>query len=178
MQVYLDIHGVIADFIGGIEKRYNLDLSHHSTFDFDFDLLGMTSTDFWKGLTEDFWDNLELTPWAEELLEYLLPYDPILISTPSWNGAGGVQKWICNKLPGFIERGDYALMPNKWRMARPDRLLIDDKDKNCVDWIAHGGEALLFPRRWNASKHFTSVKTQTPKEKLDYVFTCLRGYLK
>ena len=167
MQIYLDIDGVLAEFVAGVEKWYNVDLSNHRKFDFDYEEeTGMSCEEFWDGLTYDFWFNLEFTPWAQELLEYLMPYDPILLSSPSWQGAGGRQAWIKKHLPGFIERGRYILTPIKWVVAGSGRLLIDDRSRTCKQWREYGGVAIVFPRRWNNEGRLL----KDPKQRLQYVF--------
>lgn len=43
------------------------------------------------------------------------------------------------------------LCKEKFFLAAPDRLLIDDNDGNVDKWRSAGGKAILFPQIWNAN---------------------------
>jgi len=154
MIVFIDMDGVIVDFVGGLEEWYNIDLSHHDQFNFDYEKIGMTADEFWGGLTDKFWVDLPFTPWAYELLQYLKQYKPILLSSPARYNAGGKQKWIARNLPEYFHSHRYILGHRKWAAAGPGKILIDDHDKNCLEWAEHGGWPVLFPRRWNSGRSF------------------------
>ena len=41
------------------------------------------------------------------------------------------------------------LAGSKAQLARPDTLLIDDKDENIAEFVAAGGQGILVNRPWN-----------------------------
>jgi hypothetical protein len=38
----------------------------------------------------------------------------------------------------------------KWLMAKPEHILIDDSDENCTLFRENGGQAVIVPRVWNS----------------------------
>lgn len=173
MIVFLDMDGVIVDFIGGVEKWYQVDLSKRTSFDFDYAAMDMTGNEFWKGLTDEFWEGLDFLPWGLELLLALEEFTPIILSSPARDNAGGKQQWLKKKLSGYHSNDRYLLGAPKWAVAGPGKVLIDDYDKHVAEWFQHGGDAVLFPRRWNNLRHMTSL---TNAEKVDYVADKVKRY--
>jgi hypothetical protein len=49
---------------------------------------------------------------------------------------------------------DYLMGPNKHFLARDGAVLIDDNDDKCIKFVEYGGNAILFPQKWNALKNF------------------------
>jgi hypothetical protein len=165
-QLYLDMDGVITDFIGGVERWYGIDLSGHDHWDFTDEEVGMPMQDFWVGLTDEFWATLSLTPWGALLLSRLMKYKPIILSSPQRENAGGKQIWLRRHLGGIHKAGRYILTPQKWTVAGPGKILIDDCDQHVAEWFTHGGDSILFPRKWNALRHMDDM---THEERVEYV---------
>lgn len=154
-QIYLDLDGVITDFDKGWQKVFAVEVDSMKTsyWDEPYDITGCTPEEFWGWIdnTEGFWENLEFTPESKQLLELLEPYKPVLVTTPSPNGAGGKQWWIKKHLPEYFHDGRYFIGGRKETLAAPTKLLIDDNDVNCSRFVNHGGQALLVPRPWNCA---------------------------
>jgi hypothetical protein len=116
----------------------------------------MTEDEFWLPIhngTEKFWEDLEPYPWTQDLLKIVRKADPdfFICTKPSTCPASlaGKMSWLQRHVSPVIK--NYIMAPQKWPLAQPGRLLIDDSDENCQGFAEHGGSVLLFPRPWNAS---------------------------
>lgn len=142
--VYLDMDGVIVDFELGAKKLINEPkwLENREQ-----------SRDFWKALhsmtadeCEDYWANLSWMPGGKELWKYLKNFQTIILSKPD-KTAGfrqacekGKARWLQKNLqptPKFI------FSTEKWRMASPNAILIDDHTSNTIPFEDHGGAAII-----------------------------------
>lgn len=165
--VFLDMDGVIVNFRKGVHdafgKLYDYStLSNKWTFwdDWDDVTLEMVNhacnTEFWRHLewTEDGRDILSVIFNKFDVNQIYLLTDPVI-------GTGtedGKTKWIKGRLlDGFIKRTIITQAP-KHLLARPDILLIDDKDQNIDEFVQAGGRGCLVPRPWNRA-HFYADRT-------------------
>jgi 5'(3')-deoxyribonucleotidase len=116
---------------------------------------------FWKPIREDplFWRNLAPYPWWKELLKLLSDHceNLIIVTTPDDDpGCFSGKKFLLNEYGlGNLE---LVTAKNKWRLAAPDTLLIDDFQKHVQAWLQvhkkrYGipGHAILFPTPWNVN---------------------------
>lgn len=101
----------------------------------------------------DFWENLEMTGEATELLRFITGnfQNVYFLSTPLNNAAShaGKYNWI-RKHETRIKKSNYIFTKHKRLLAKPNTILIDDKDQNCIDFMNADGNAILYPQRWNA----------------------------
>lgn len=169
--IFLDMDGVITDFMSAALRRHGREYDPATYPAGEWEIakfLGCSETAFWKPLEGfDFWANLEPYPWFQRLLAGLERYgDVVLATSPShdhMSPAGKVawiQKHISTRFRSFL------IGPQKYHMAKPGALLIDDSDKNVEKFVAHGGDAIIFPQRWN-SLHAVS------EDPADYVLRLL-----
>jgi 5'(3')-deoxyribonucleotidase len=155
--VYLDVDGVLADFI-----RYV-----HYVFNVPYDPLKKTPYKFWEvwnppasfdlvnsACSESLWLNL---PWCSDghaiLRETVKTFgeSKIYLLTqpmPHPESATGRWKWILENIPYYYGRTIMTRAP-KSLFARPDALLIDDCDDNVEQFREAGGKAILIPRCTN-----------------------------
>ena len=154
-KVLLDMDGVIVDFVGGVWKKYGLT---HEYPPGDYDIikatgLSITPESFWGDFGESFWADLEWTPEGKAILGMVLKLVPLnkvcLLTSPtlSPSSSSGKHLWINRETPELRRR--FLIGSAKDMCAGPDSILIDDSDKNCEDFEAAGGKAILVPRRWN-----------------------------
>ncbi len=157
--ILLDMDGVISDFMGSIlalhgqehlEENWPLGEADYAG------VTGMTKDEFWKpvdALGGRFWSEFPCYPWLDELLTLLKQTAPFTISTsPSRSAACASAKveWLRQhfKEPLFM---DFMIGTQKYLMAKPDVVLIDDQHKNVDLFRKHGGQAILFPQPWNSN---------------------------
>ena len=152
--IYCDLDGVIANFVEGAIEVADLPLTHDQVTQWDFFKLYMSSEEFWARVHAQscFWEDLPVYPWAHELVEALRAFGEVVFcSDPTLDdeSATGKIRWL--KRHGFMKPNgkNLILTPNKWMLARPTRALVDDYVGHLIPFAHHGGEAIMFPQRWN-----------------------------
>lgn len=172
--VYLDIDGVMVDFLGGLHKALGVpyDVRNYPYEKGKWNML----TDI-KGFDDipatfeqcndccdiHFWHRLEWMFDGRDILRVILDKYHInqiyLLTTPMPNVCSSTGKtlWIRDNLPVYSKR-TIITQASKSLLARPDTLLIDDKDENIDEFIEAGGRGLLVPRSWNRA-HFCADRT-------------------
>lgn len=116
--------------------------------------LGISQEQFWRVIHDQgpsFWANLPPYAWLEDLMAecHKKADRVVLVSKPSNHPSSSAGKHECiNRYFGWGFQ-NYCLTPVKSDFAKPGRLLIDDCSRNCDEWTAAGGQALLFPQQWN-----------------------------
>jgi len=154
-RILLDLDGVVIDYCGAVIKYFDLGVLDNSLLEYNsiekiyMEKTGDTRSGFWKRQGEDFWMSLPMYPWAEELLEMLKPYKPIIATAPTLNNAGWRQHWIMKNMPDYFHDKRYLIGPAKWAAASRSTLLIDDKPGNLEAFTKAGGHVLMFPQPWN-----------------------------
>jgi hypothetical protein len=161
MKIFLDMDGVLVDF-----NRPALFL-HGISYDIypcsaGWDIiracnilrpeLNMTPGKFWGKFNQRFWATLPKTNLCDTLIRTVEGYvgaeNVALLTSGQWpEAAAGKTEWVRDNLPSYRER--LIIGTAKEFLAGPDRLLIDDRDKNVEDFRAAGGSAILVPRPWN-----------------------------
>lgn len=173
--ILLDMDGVISDFMGAILELHDQGhlLEQWPPGERDYaGVLGMTKDEFWKPVDSvggRFWSEFPPYPWLDELLALLKQTASITISTsPSRSAACASAKveWLRQHFqePLFM---DFMIGTQKYLMAKPDVVLIDDQHKNVDLFRKHGGQAILFPQPWNENYAITDrigyVKSELEK---------------
>lgn len=159
LQIFFDLDGVLADFVGGA-------LAHHGrSIPFDeirwgfpeqigFD--GPNDPAFWSPLGYDFWRCLPVLDDGMQALahaEKLFGAKSIAILTAPCKTRGcldGKRDWVAHHLPGYSRRLIFASA--KGFLGGPNKVLVDDRDENIDSWQVTGGVGVLFPRPWNRGR--------------------------
>lgn len=183
MTIFLDMDGVLADFVGAAGKIHlftEADLKPGEDVTLS---LGMTPRDFWApidALGESFWENLEEYPWTDELIDLAQHWNKdewCILSAPSHSPSclAGKMKWLQRKFGWDFRRFIFAPKTQKHRLGisyatpRVERLsgqsyfantLIDDNDGNCQRFVAAGGSAVVFPQVWNSNAAIVDKKVE------------------
>lgn len=157
--IYLDLDGVLGDFVSAAIRAHGRDPEAVLADEYprgDYDALpeacGATSPEaFWRGIPDDLWESVPAYPWRDVLWEACEARAPTFVLTSpalSAASAAGKVRWLqAWKGPRFR---NYILSPVKTPMARYGAVLVDDADRICRAWEAHGGRAILFPAVWNS----------------------------
>lgn len=153
-QIYCDMDGVLTDF----EKRFVTLLQQEGpkyyskatiaqvTRPKHFDKLEGTE-EFWKFIDQyiglEFWSKMEWMPNGRELWNFIQPYGPKLLTSPSEDNTSrlGKRLWVKENLvpaPEVLFRFGDA----KSDFANQKAILIDDKPSNLQAFTAKGGIAL------------------------------------
>lgn len=150
MHILLDMDGVLADFLSQACHIHKQPLESVDRWDF-YESWGLTAEQFWLPLRgRAFWANLEPYHWARRLYYTLASqYDVTIATSPNKDPdcASGKVDWLYRYFGEDFR--DYLIGPEKWLMAKPGHLLIDDNADTCRKFIELGGNAVLFPQPWN-----------------------------
>lgn len=159
-RLFLDMDGVITDFMGAAMKHYNIPQDTvftkgvWDTTPKMAEIKGITVNQFWRGLTVDFWAKMPRTQFAGLMLQITKEYfgtNVCLLTSPADEiSAHGKMLWIKEYLPEFYRDGRFCLNRNKRFLASKDALLIDDRDKNIDEFRGAGGKAILYPTPFNS----------------------------
>jgi hypothetical protein len=153
-QIYCDMDGVLTDF----EKRFVTLLQQEGpkyyskvtiaqvTRPKHFDKIEGTK-EFWKFIDQyiglEFWSKMEWMPNGRVLWDFIQPYGPKLLTSPSRDNTSrlGKRLWVKENLvpaPEVLFRFGDA----KSDFANENSILIDDKPSNLVAFASKGGIAI------------------------------------
>jgi 5'(3')-deoxyribonucleotidase len=154
--ILLDMDGVIADYVSGALISLGLDINTPITDMEMAECLGITKEEFYapQMADPDFWINLKPYPWMNELVDLVRSHGEVYIATAPnrHRGVGDKIEW-CRQHLGDWTQGKVMVGKPKYLLAGPGRTLIDDHPENCEKFIEYGGNAILFPRPWNANNN-------------------------
>lgn len=156
-QILLDADGVLFDFIGGANKVHEFNpgsvpsnIGHYWPEDY----WGKSKDAFWFPLNNvEFWATLDKTPEADQIVALAIrevgEANVAICTKPSDHPSSilGKMESIKKNYPMFSERTIFASA--KEFLAGPNRILIDDGDKNILAFNKAGGQGVLVPRMWN-----------------------------
>ena len=146
MTLYLDMDGVIADFFGGLEKKYNT--KHWKQIPkLEKSIIALQGTDFFN--------TLELYPSSMELVKFvqnLVGDDWGICSSPLRgdrdNSAYWKRVWLERHfIVPTISNLIFAGQKEKYAVNRFDgkpNILVDDKPDNIARWNAKGGIGIRY----------------------------------
>lgn len=160
MICFIDMDGVVADFVGAACKAHNRswpydDPKNRGKFEIE-PAWGITPKEFWApidALGVDFWLNLEKTPEADKIISRAISaygvHNICMLTSPSDDPGcvPGKRGWMRKHYPNLAKSMLFGSA--KQFLSGPKRVLIDDRDKNIDDFIAYGGTGILVPRPWN-----------------------------
>lgn len=156
--------GVLVDWIGGAAALFGRDRDEvfkHSSVRHDriHEALGVDESTFRTRLNtagSEFWANLQLLPWAEDLLSVAGRNSRIcILSSPSSSdvhgSVDGKVQWLRNYFGSSFR--SYLLGGEKFHSAHSEAVLIDDYEHNTDLFKDHGGHVILVPQPWNSRRH-------------------------
>ncbi|NOQ21613.1 MAG: hypothetical protein GQ565_03035 [Candidatus Aegiribacteria sp.] len=162
MIAFLDMDGVLANWVGGIHKLLNIPFSvdkwpyktgregwhFHNEIGLSFEQI--------DGVCDyDLWTNLDWTPDGRDIYSYTClvfgRHNIRLLTAPMPNvmSASGKVAWVQKNIPELSKQLIISTAPKSMFARVPDSVLIDDSSDNVDAWRAAGGRAILVPRPWN-----------------------------
>ena len=162
--VYLDMDGVLVDFVGGAHKElgipYDADNYPHPKGKYEMfpDLIAATNgrhtldSFISSCYTIRLWEDLKWDRHGSNVLEIVESYsdEVYLTSLPMKDPVAwlGKLRWIEKHLPQYLNKV-ILMTAHKQLLAKPNTILLDDSDKNVDQFTAAGGFAWLIPQPWN-----------------------------
>jgi hypothetical protein len=147
-QIFSDMDGVLCDFEARFEHfaglspdAYRAEISQK---------YGEKKVDemFWnlidKQIGVRFWRGIPWMPQGKQLWEYIKPYNPTLLSSPSWDDSSRIGKslWVKDHIPGT--KLIFRQAKNKSDFAEPNAILIDDREDTIMSWKSKNGIGILY----------------------------------
>lgn len=162
--IFLDMDGVLADFMDPLLKvhnRYDLLAKYKAKqFPMTWDIEGELGTDaeLWAPVDAAgaaFWSDIPAYPWMKRLISTIQDTDiPWYICTHARHTSSsysGKVEWLHKHLGADFE--NIIMTKHKHLLAHENALLIDDNEHNVNSFKAHGGNACLFPQIWNENRN-------------------------
>ena len=146
MKLYLDMDGVIADFFGGLEKKYNT--KHWKQIPkLEESIIALQGTDFFN--------TLELYPSSMELVKFvqnLVGDDWGICSSPLRGDRDNSAYWkrVWLQRHGWmpeVENCIFTSNKHKYainRLTGEPNILVDDKQDNIIRWRTAGGIGIRY----------------------------------
>jgi len=147
MTIYLDMDGVIADFFGGVARKFGVD-HWKSIQDREIAFATLSNTDFFY--------NLDIFPETNSIVKFVKEIsdgDWGICSSPMrgdiMNSAYWKRQWLerWDITPPLVENMIFTSNKHKYAMNNLDRtrnILIDDKLQNIDRWNQAGGIGIRF----------------------------------
>lgn len=153
--------GVLADFHGHMATILDCRWDNEPGVDgFPPDILTRYGgvDDIWHHVNcyhRDFWSEIPVLPWAEELLTAVDSLFPgrkkAILTHPQHDEVcfTGKFRWWASNLRPLLGSFPLRLYADKHEVGQPGYLLIDDHAPTVDMWRERGGSAILFARPWN-----------------------------
>ena len=138
-KIYCDMDGVLTNFEARFDHFTGM---HPQEYEKKFGV-----EQFWHLIDTKigvrFWVGMDWMPEGQRLWDFIKPYKPDLLTSPSRHDTSRLGKnlWVKNNLnpkPKTI----FAYSADKQRYSKEKAILIDDKKSNINEWAARGGIAI------------------------------------
>lgn len=172
--VFLDADEVLFDFIGGACNAHGIEpetlQAYRTPGQWDISrplgelVLGRaySQEEFWLPINHggsEFWENLALLPWWEELIQLVETYTDNwhIVSAPSRCPTSYMGKVKAFKKVLGQDFDRFILTPRKHLFAKPNTILIDDRMENVEKFNRAGGYGFVFPSIGNSLHEYRDV---------------------
>lgn len=138
-KIYCDMDGVLTNFEARFEHFAGMKPSEYES--------KYGTEQFWHLIDTKigvrFWVGMGWMPQGEKLWNFIAPYQPDILTSPSRHETSRLGKnlWVRNNVnpkPKVI----FAYSADKQRYSKENAILIDDKKSNINEWAAKGGIAI------------------------------------
>lgn len=116
--------------------------------------LGVDLDGFWAPIHAAgtaFWEEMQLLPWAKDLLKLAYHYDQefVIATSPSPIVEGYIGKVNFMAKHRLVPLSRLIITPHKHLLAKPGRVLVDDYIENIGAFCEEEGHGCLFPTLGN-----------------------------
>jgi 5'(3')-deoxyribonucleotidase len=171
-RIFIDLDGVIADWVGKAVKSFGLNIKNKVVHDIlNTDVRGIEQfidTEFmWQVINDggtEWWEDIKPFPWAKYLYDQACGLGQVCFLTqpsPHGSSSSGKAHWIQRHFNGTK---NYLLGAPKEFCAGPYSYLIDDTPKKIARFDQAGGHGVLFPNSFAIAhgKHGEEHLLQSP----------------
>lgn len=144
--IYCDMDGVLTNF----KERF---VHYTGMVPNEYEQKYGTSQ-FWELIDETigevFWSKMDWTPSGERLWNFIKPYSPELLTSPSRKKVSriGKSEWVKNNLSP-TPKITFKYSKSKQELANSTSILIDDKTYIIENWNQAGGIGIHHPENTN-----------------------------
>ena len=155
-KIYVDLDGVMADLDKHVKEITG------KSFE-ELRASGSGFTEFVKNQRDQgftVFDELDKMPDADQLWNYVVQYDPTILTATGYPEAKAKAekiRWVHDNLHGFDGILTTISGADKHKYAAPNHILIDDREKAILPWREAGGIGIL---------HTSAADTITELKKL------------
>lgn len=166
-KLLVDLDGVLVNFIKQLGDLIHKDLP------LDYEIKENWIWGKMSKAGEDFWESMPWMPEGHKLWDAIKKYDPTILSAPTRAASSveGKKKWLKNNLPGV----PYIIEHDKSKYAKPDAILIDDREKNIKAWEEAGGIGILHKNSDQTLKELEKIMSEKSKKRQAYVQRMIRA---
>jgi len=143
-KIFLDMDGVIVDFVGAIDKI-------HGIKDFrEWEKIGREKYELINKMGEKWWSQMKWLGDGKKLWNYLKDSDVTILSATPQDPESrkisiqGKKNWLKKNIgSSYASNALIVLAVEKQMQAAPNHILIDDSDRNIAQWRNQGGIGIL-----------------------------------
>ena len=153
--IFLDVDGVICNWNLGFCKLAKIKMPDDEYLDWDWAKVAVAPRSIWSYKMDSFfWSELPKYSYADELIRIIENYDKdfrFLTSSPlEPSFHSGRARWIERNFgKKYLEKLIICSVDKSF--CANGNFLIDDKEKNVIDWLNNGGRAFRW-KVYNDSK--------------------------
>lgn len=158
--IYLDMDGVLCDFVGAACRLLGVEEPRWDGLDYCLaSKLGMDPATFCSELVyrePKFWETIDPYPWKDELIQEAMKFERVaVVTSPAGDPEcySGKFNWLKQHFPESVSHSYSAKVSHvlccQKDLMRPDGVLVDDSIDNIERFEKAGGTGILFPRPWN-----------------------------
>ena len=161
--IYTDLDGVLVDFIAGVNKLFQIDIS-------GFEQWNDIKKDHWESIANkgsDFWYELPWTKDGHILWNHIKKYEPMILTAYPINPKGtehakvGKRRWVKHNLGDIVVNRTITCKGiDKQTYATSTSILIDDSKRNIDQWKSKGGIGILHKNSLNTIKELDNYITK------------------
>jgi len=158
-RIFLDVDGVLADFVTRLLKNYNMtndtDFKYEDATDWNFKGIISDNDSYKNYIDAKFWLMLEPFPWTEELVKTAVSTGTqiaFLTYLGREPGLGWQQRkeWLDKTFPYIKDAGDKLINTrSKNLVVTKGDLLIDDSEFNVTAALKSGADVITLAQPWN-----------------------------
>lgn len=153
LEILCDLDGVLVDFVAGVNKMFNeLKIGgNYSEAKYESDkdyrsLMWKSIHQYQKRHGDVFWLNLPKMSDSDDLIAVIKKYPYQILTatgTPTYNAGEQKKKWVCKHVSCAVKVNLVRKAVDKADFAKPNRILIDDKQKAIDPFVEAGGIGIL-----------------------------------